>query len=194
MNVTIGWLVVGVIHDTFCKMYISTLILVWLVVVYHSFTFLPSLHYLSLSDPSLTPVKLSTVLDIMTDGLWWEFSGYVNIPVSERNRIREQCTSTRECKQALIHSFLSSHPAPSWTLVAWALYMTEYRGNGDGSCLRALDLLQQLFPTGTVCSCGLLMFLSTCKHSPAPTFPCRKIPLPTDLQARDETRPHSTRP
>ena len=157
--------------------------------------FLPSVCYLSpsLPDPSLTPVNLSIVLDIMTDGLWTVFGAYVNTPESERNKIKKQCTSARECKHVLIHSFLSSHPAPSWTLVAWALYMTE-SGNGNGSCLRALDLLQQLFPTGTVCSCGLLMFLSTCTHSPAPTFPCRKIPLPTDLQARDETRPHSTRP
>ncbi|CAI8022024.1 hypothetical protein GBAR_LOCUS12966, partial [Geodia barretti] len=58
-----------------------------------------------------------------------------------------QCTSDRECKQALILSFISSHPAPSWTLVAWALYMTE-ADVGDGSSLRALDHLQQLFPTG----------------------------------------------
>ena len=132
--------------------------------------FLSSLHYLSLflSDPSLTPVNLSKVLDIMTDRLWREFGAYVNIPRFETDRIEEQCTSDKECKQALIHSFLSSHPAPSWTLVAWALYMTEYYGNGDRSCLRALDLLQQLFPTGTVCSCGLLMFLSTCTHSPSP--------------------------
>ena len=55
-----------------------------------------------------------------------------------------QCRS----KQDLIHNFLSSHPAPSWILVAWALYMTEYSGTQDGSCLKALDLLKQEFPTG----------------------------------------------
>ena len=81
----------------------------------------------------------------MSDDLWRKFGAYVNIPDSELNRIKEQCTSARECKQVLIDFFLSSHPAPSWTLVAWALYTTE---NGDGSCLKALDLLQQLFPTG----------------------------------------------
>ncbi|CAI8006532.1 hypothetical protein GBAR_LOCUS4771 [Geodia barretti] len=103
-----------------------------------------------LPDPpeaSLTPENLSTVLDIMSDCLWREFGGYANIPDSEIDRIKAQCTSDRECKQALIHSFVSSHPAPSWTLVAWALYMTE-RDKGDGSSLRALDHLQQLFPTG----------------------------------------------
>ena len=98
-------------------------------------------------DPSLTPENLSTVLDIMSDSLWREFGDNVNIPDSELDRIQGQCTSDRECKQALIHTFLSSHPAPSWTLVAWALYMTEWYGE-DGSCLRALDHQQELFPTG----------------------------------------------
>jgi GTPase SAR1 family protein len=98
-------------------------------------------------EASLTPENLSTVLDIMSDGLWRRFGGYANIPDSEMDRIKAQCTSDRECKQALIHSFISSHPAPSWTLVAWALYMTE-RYEDDGSSLRALDRLQQLFPTG----------------------------------------------
>ncbi|CAI8051299.1 hypothetical protein GBAR_LOCUS28097, partial [Geodia barretti] len=98
-------------------------------------------------EASLTPENLSTVLDIMSCGLWRKFGRYANIPDSELDRIKEQCTSDRECKQALILSFISSHPAPSWTLVAWALYMTE-RDEEDGSCLRALDHLQQLFPTG----------------------------------------------
>ena len=105
-------------------------------------------------DPSLTPENLSTVLDIMSDSLWRKFGAFVNIPDSELVKIKGQCTNDRECKQALIHTFLSSHPAPSWTLVAWALYMTEWWGkNGGGdresSCLRALDHLQELFPTGT---------------------------------------------
>ena len=102
---------------------------------------------LSLSDPSLTPENLSTVLDLMSDRLWRRFGGYVNIPGSERDRIEEQCSSARECKQVLIDFFLSSHPAPSWTLVASALYRIG-GGYGEDSCLRALDLLQQLFPTG----------------------------------------------
>ncbi|CAI8042070.1 hypothetical protein GBAR_LOCUS23370 [Geodia barretti] len=99
------------------------------------------------AEASLTPENLSTVLDIMSGGLWRSFGGFANIPDSELDRIKEQCTSDRECKQALILSFISSHPAPSWTLVARALYMTE-RSESEGSSLRALDHLQQLFPTG----------------------------------------------
>ena len=103
-------------------------------------------------ESSLTPRNLSTVLDVMSDGRWERFGCCVNTPASELQRIKGQYTSDRKCKQALVYSFISSHPAPSWSLVAWALYQTEYLGNQDGSCLKALDLLQQLFPTGTVCS------------------------------------------
>ena len=108
-----------------------------------------------MADPSLTPENLSTVLDIMSDSLWREFGGYCNIPGSELDRIEKQCTNDRECKQALIHTFIPSHPAPSWTLVAWALYMTEWWGEDGGgdkesSCLRALNHQQELFPTGII--------------------------------------------
>ena len=133
-------------------------------------------------EPSLTPENLSIVLDIMSDGLWREFGGYCNIPDSELDRIKGQCTNDRECKQALIHTFLSSHPAPSWTLVAWALYMTEcYGENGFGdeesSCLRALDHLQELFPTGIYNSViyRLLILLSTHFTSHAGRFRSKQI-------------------
>ena len=102
---------------------------------------------------SLTPENLSTVLDSLVDGLWSLFGHYVNIPDSERGRIRSQYSSTRECKQATISSLISGHPAPSWRLVAHALYQMG-PGYGD-SCHRALDRLQQLFPTGTATPCTI---------------------------------------
>ena len=95
-------------------------------------------------DPSLTPENLSTVLDSMRDEQWKKFGGYANIPLSEREKIDKQCSSEREKKQAIIHSLTSTHPALSWTLVARAIYKTAWYE----SCLRALDCLQQLFPTG----------------------------------------------
>ena len=130
----------------------------------HAQTYIPnafSLPPVVFPEPSLTPENLSTVLDIMSDSLWRTFGDYINIRESELGRIEGQCTNDRECKQALIHTFLSSHPAPSWALVAWALYMTESEW-GDGSCLRALDHLQQLFPTGTVFLLVWYTLTSTC--------------------------------
>ena len=102
---------------------------------------------------SLTPENLSTVLDSMDDDMWVWFSHYVNIPDSERGRIESQYSSNRERKQATISSLISGHPAPSWRLVAHALYQMG-PGYGD-SCHRALDRLQQLFPTGTATPCAM---------------------------------------
>ena len=93
---------------------------------------------------SLTSHNLSTVLDSMDDGLWDWFSRYVNIPESEVERIKSKYSSDKECKQATIDYLISSHPAPSWRLVANALYQMGSHG--------ALACLQQLFPTGTCCS------------------------------------------
>ena len=96
---------------------------------------------------SLTSHNLSTVLDSMDDDLWGVFSDNVNILESEMERIRSKYSSAKERKQAAIDFLISSHPAPSWRLVARALYQM-----GTDSCHRALAHLQQLFPTGTCCS------------------------------------------
>ena len=88
----------------------------------------------------------------MKDSLWSLFGRYVNIPQSELDRIRSQYSSDRERKHAVIDLFISKHPAPSWTLVAHTLYNIggEWFDDAvdDVSCLKSLDLLQQLFPTG----------------------------------------------
>ena len=98
---------------------------------------------------SLTSHNLSTVLDSMEDWLWVEFSCHVNIPESEVERIKSKYSSDKERKQATIDYLNSSHPAPSWRLVASALYQMWMWGDSPH---RALAHLQQLFPTGTCCS------------------------------------------
>ena len=100
---------------------------------------------------SLTSHNLSTVLDSMDNRLWGMFSRYVNIPQSELERIRSKYSSDKERKQAAIDYLISSHPAPSWRLVANALYQIVMV-YGEDSCSRALARLQQLFPTGIYCS------------------------------------------
>ena len=101
---------------------------------------------------SLTSHNLSTVLDSMEDGLWVGFSCCVNIPQSEVERIGSKYSSDKECKQAAIDYLISSHPAPSWRLVARALYQMGTVYLGVDSPHRSLGRLQQLFPTGTCCS------------------------------------------
>ena len=94
-------------------------------------------------DPSLTPENLSTVLDSMEDWLWYSFSRCVNIPYSEIVKINDQYPSPSQCKQAAIPLIISTHPSLSWRIVADALYRMW-----DDSSHRALDHLQQKFPTG----------------------------------------------
>ena len=100
---------------------------------------------------SFTSHNLTTVLDSMDDELWKEFSDCVNIPKSEVSRIWTKYSSNKERKQAAIDYLISSHPAPSWRLVANALYQMAIL-TGNDSSHRALAHLQQLFPTGTCCS------------------------------------------
>ena len=71
------------------------------------------------------------------------FGAYANIPEFELNKISTQYANDRERKQAVSHSLISDHLAPTWDLVAYALYQV----GSDGSH-RALEHLQQLFPTG----------------------------------------------
>ena len=102
---------------------------------------------------SLTSHNLSTVLNSLDDDMWENFSRYVNIPRSVQRRIRSKYSSDKERKQAAIDYLISSHPAPSWRLVAHALYRI-----GNDSSHRALADLQRLFPT------GIYMYVSTCKY------------------------------
>ena len=95
-------------------------------------------------EPSLTPQNLSTVLHSLEDAEWKAFGIYANMPGSELEKIRFQFASGRERKQAIIHSVISDHPAPSWDLVAYALYRVC-----TDSSHKALEHLQQRFPTGT---------------------------------------------
>ena len=83
------------------------------------------------------------------EDVWWNyFADYINLPESEQNKIMSQHASDRDRKLALPHVFISAHPTPSWELVAHALYKV---GRWGDSYHRALEYLQQHFPTGTVC-------------------------------------------
>ena len=122
------------------------------------------------ADPSLTPENLSTVLDIMEHRLWAAFCRGVNVPESEIEQIRRQYPSNRERKQAAIPHLISTHPSLSWRLVANALYqMGIWAGIGDSSH-RALDHLQQLFPTGNT-YCINTTVCKICFHPPLVIFP-----------------------
>ena len=126
---------------------------------------------------SLTSHNLSTVLDSMNDDLWDVFSHFVNIPRSEVERIRSKYSSDKECKQAAIDYLISSHLAPSWRLVTWALYQMVIVTGRDDSPHRALACLQQLFPTGT---CRSVLYYVRCNrkvHLGRNVFPSSCTPV-----------------
>ena len=106
-----------------------------------------SFHLCVFPDSSLSSENLSTVLDSMEDHLWDLFSNFVNIPASEQEKIQYQYSSGRQRKQAVIPHLISTHPSLSWRLVAHALYQMGAGYDADSSH-RALDHLQQKFPTG----------------------------------------------
>ena len=91
----------------------------------------------------------------MKDDLWEEFWYYLNIPDSKWEKIKSENSSWKERKQAAIDDLITSHPAPSWRLVARALYQRGY-----DSCHEALIKQQELFPKGNVCRSGGC----TCTH------------------------------
>ena len=100
-------------------------------------------------EPSLIE-NLSTALDSMSDNLLDDFCDYVNIPeMSDIRRNDDYCSSYAH-KLTIFIYLTSVHPALSWRLVANALYkmgMNEHCDVAD-SCHRALEHLQQPFPTG----------------------------------------------
>ena len=99
------------------------------------------------TDPTLTPDNLTTVLEIVEDRQWRIFADYINLPTSEEHKIMSQHIRDKDCKLALPHVFISAHPAPSWELVAHALYqMGKFHDSGH----KTLEYLQQHFPTGTL--------------------------------------------
>ena len=69
-------------------------------------------HFICYSDPTLTLDNLLTVLEKVTD--WKELRYLLDVPKSRRVVMTE--------KESMLREWLDNHPAPSWELLAWALY------------------------------------------------------------------------
>ena len=95
------------------------------------------------TEPSLTLHNLNIALDTLPDRVWFDFAWRLNVPDSQQNEIRSQYSSDGERKPALLHTYLTSHPAPSWQHVADAVY--RYSG---GKFHTVLGRVQRMFPTG----------------------------------------------
>ena len=103
----------------------------------------PPLSSCTNTEPSLTPHNLTTALDTLPDSVWYDFGRLINVPPSKRGKIRSQYSSDGERKSALLHTYLTSHPAPSWQHITHALYRYD-----EGKHHAVLERVQRMFPTG----------------------------------------------
>lgn len=99
----------------------------------------------NIADPSLTKVNLSIALEEMEDKDWRAFGSRVCFPTSLLNAISADHTNDKDRTGAIIDAFISSHPAPTWSLAAHALYQMH---GGKESSHKALRHLQSKFPIG----------------------------------------------
>ena len=96
-------------------------------------------------DPTLTLSNMTSALNDLPDTLWYDFGGYVNVPPSKQNEIRDQFHSDGERKKEVFRTYLDEHPQPTWEHVSDALYQLSCCNE---LCQSALDRLQSMFPTG----------------------------------------------
>jgi hypothetical protein len=80
-------------------------------------------------DSTLTVPHLFLALQGVAD--WWELGMWLGVPWSRLNRMTG--------KESMLEEWLQNHPAPSWKLVAWALYRS------GGGRLTSHSVLKQLY-------------------------------------------------
>ena len=103
-------------------------------------------HLSSNTESSLGLHNLNTALETLPDEGWRDFGWWgLNVPLSKCNEIRSQYSSDGERKSALLQTYLTSHPAPSWQHVAEALYRCGYLKQVHHT---VLERVQRMFPTG----------------------------------------------
>ena len=76
-------------------------------------------------EPSLTATNLCSLLADVKDwgtlGLPW----HLQIPDSKVEEMEQLYPDLSQHRSALMQYFLDRHPAPSWELVCWALYVND---------------------------------------------------------------------
>ena len=82
----------------------------------------PPLSSCTNTEPSLTPHNLTTALDTLPNKVWHDFGDWIDVPRSKRDNIKYQYRYDGERKSALLHTYLTSHPAPSWQHITHALF------------------------------------------------------------------------
>ena len=104
-------------------------------------------HLLS-PEPSLTLDHLTSALEGLAEDEDWKYLAmYMNIPYSKIEHIMTQFQNNKHCKEECLKEFLKSHPAPSWWVVAEALYIMGWYTDNPGYHT-ALERVVSMYPTG----------------------------------------------
>jgi len=122
---------------------------------------------LSNIEATLTVANLCSVLEEVEE--WESLSYYLDVPGSIQREIKKK-SNEKECKQAMLEEWRKHHPAPSWMLVADALYRVPIRGE-YGKYHEVLLLVKEKYLKGKI-NC---VFLSS--HCVIETCPLLIIPL-----------------
>ena len=93
------------------------------------------------TEPTLTVDNLTVVLNSVQDDMNYVLS-YLHIPSSKQEQLQQQY-SRGQVNTARADYIIDRHPAPSWTLVANALWYWTAAG--------ALEIVQKLYLKGETC-------------------------------------------
>ena len=86
-------------------------------------------------EATLTVANLCTALEEVE---WSRLADYLDVPESIKGEIKEKFSSITQRKQAMLEEWRTHHPAPSWMLVATALYCVYIHGYGKYHQLRCV--------------------------------------------------------
>ena len=102
---------------------------------------------MSCADPELTVDAMCEILNCVAERWEW-LSVSIGTPFDQIENIKKQCEDDpSRCAPTAWGYWLSSHPAPSWALVADALYENMEHD--------ALKLLKLKYPVGEFCATSL---------------------------------------
>ena len=104
-------------------------------------------HLLS-PESNLTLHNLTSALEGVAEDKDWRFlADLMNLPRSKSIHIKDQFQSYKLCKEESLKEFIKSHPAPSWWVVADAIYMIGWLRNNP-AYHTALERVLSMYPTG----------------------------------------------
>ena len=98
-------------------------------------------------EATLTVANLCSVLEEVVE--WDDLGRYLRVPVSIRNEIKKKYSDDAQCKQAMLEEWRNHHPAPSWMLVAYALY-SGLIGGVWGKYRNVLQVVKEKFLKGNI--------------------------------------------